>query len=344
MGTIVSPQVQTTVVNAVGASWYEDLTTELLDECVALGIGVVGCTAQDIWDDTLEGIENLQTVRRIVEDHPQAFVVARRDDLAKAGDGRVGVVLGLQSPKPLSDSINFLEAFIDMGLRCCSLAFRDNSYYGCGFAAPVDSGLSHIGTLAVRTMNRRGVVIDLSHSGDRTALDAVAASEHPVIFSHSMARELMKQGPKVEWAGVKHNAVSRAAPDELIVAAAKKGGVVCPDARIGGDIDNLIRHVEHIVQLVGIDHVGITAQDDWHRSAKDARRIQPYLPGYDSVAGKTARKLGSDYRIHRMEDQLGPRALAADRIGEALRKRYSEEDTTKIMGQNVLRVFETVLR
>jgi membrane dipeptidase len=344
MNAIAQPLVQTTVVNAVGAPWYEDLTAGLLDQCIELGVGVVGCTAHDVWDDTLEGIENLQTVRRIVENHPHAFVITSRDDLAQAGNGRVGVVLGLQNPKPLSDSLNFLEAFIDMGLRCCSLAFRDNSYYGCGFAAPVDSGLSLIGTMAVRTLNRRGVVIDLSHSGDRTALDAIAASEHPVIFSHSMARELVKRGPQKEWAGVKNNLVSRAAPDELIVAAAQKGGVICPDARLAGDVDNLLKHIDHIVRLVGIDHVGIAAQDDWHRSAKDIRRIQPYLPDYDSVAGKGARTLGNDYRIYRMEDQLGPQALAADRIGAELRARYSDDDVARIMGGNLLRVFETVLR
>jgi membrane dipeptidase len=154
----------------------------------------------------------------------------------------------------------------------------------------------------------------------------------------------VKRGPQKEWAGVKNNLVSRAAPDELIVAAAQKGGVICPDARLAGDVDNLLKHIDHIVRLVGIDHVGIAAQDDWHRSAKDIRRIQPYLPDYDSVAGKGARTLGNDYRIYRMEDQLGPQALAADRIGAELRARYSDDDVARIMGGNLLRVFETVLR
>jgi membrane dipeptidase len=330
-------------VNPVGASWFEDLSPELLDECLQLGIGVVGCTANDTWDDTLETMENLQTVKRIVEHHPRAFIVRTRADLAQNPD-KVGVLLGLQNPKGLSDSLNFLEAFIDMGLRCQSLAFRDNSYYGCGFSSPTDSGLSQIGALAVRTMNRRGVVIDLSHSGDRTALDAVALSEHPVIFSHSMARELMVKGPKVEWAGVKNNAVLRAAPDELITAAAAKGGVACPDARIAGSVDKLLEHIDHMVRLVGIEHVGVCAQDDWHRSTKDARRIQPYLPGYDSVAGKSARSLGADYRIYRMEDQLGPQVLAADRLGAQLRARYGDAGAAKITGGNLMRVLEAVLQ
>lgn len=341
MSKAVSPALAT--VNPVGASWFEDLSTAFLDECLALGIGIVGCTANDTWDDTLESMENLQTVKRIVESHPQAYIIRSQADLEQR-PGQVGVLLGLQNPKCLSDSLNFLEAFIDMGLRCQSLAFRDNSYYGCGFSSATDSGLSHIGQMAVRTMNRRGVVIDLSHSGDKTAMDALTCSEHPVIFSHSMARELMAKGPKVEWAGVKNNAVLRAAPDDLISAAAAKGGVVCPDARIAGSVDNLLKHVDHMVRLVGIDHVGVCAQDDWHRSAKDARRIQPYLPGYDSVAGKSARTLGSDYRIYRMEDQLGPQVLAQDRLGAELRARFGKGGAAQIMGGNLARVLRAVLQ
>lgn len=331
------------IVNPVGASWFEDLSSDFLDESTAIGMGLVGCTANDTWDDTLETMENLQTVKRVVEAHPNAFLVSSQADLSRCGQGKTGVFLGLQNPKPFSDSLNFLEAFIDMGLRCCSLAFRDNSYYGCGFSSPNDSGLSHIGAMAVQTLNRRGVVIDLSHSGDRTAADAIATSEHPVIFSHSMSRELMMRGPKVEWAGVKNNAVLRAAPDALMRAAAAKGGVVCPDARIAGSVETLIAHIDHMVQLVGIDHVAVCAQDDWHRSSKDVRRIQPYLPGYDSVAGKGSRVLGSDYRIYRMEDQLGPKILSPGHLDVQLRKTYSEEDTNKLLGGNLLRVFEAVL-
>jgi microsomal dipeptidase-like Zn-dependent dipeptidase len=332
-----------TTVNPVGASWFEDLSPELLDQCLDVGIGIVGCTANDTWDDTLETMENLQSVKRTVERHPNAYILRSSAQL-DSEVGKVGVLLGLQNPKAMSDSINFLEAFIDMGLRCQSLAFRDNSYWGCGFSSPIDSGLSHIGTLAVKTLNRRGVLIDLSHSGDRTAMDAVSLSEHPVIFSHSVSRALVATGPKAEWNGVKNNFVLRAAPDELVVAAAAKGGVVCPDARLAGNVDALLKHIDHFVRLVGIEHVGVCAQDDWHRSAKDARRIQPYLPGYDSVAGKAGRTHGADYRIYRLEDQLGPPVLAADRLGAQLQTLYGAEGATRIMGGNLQRVLRAVLQ
>lgn len=343
MDSIVN--TRTPLVNAIGASWFEDLSTDFLDECLTLGMGVVGCTANDTWDDTLESIENLQTVKQVVEEHGNAYVVTRKGDLERGRrENKIGVLLGFQNPKPMSDSLSLLEAFIDMGLRCCGLAFRENSYYGCGFNSRTDSGLSEIGQTAVKIMNRRGVVVDLSHVGDKTALEAVALSEHPAIFTHSLSRALVAQGGQVNWAGVTNSVVRRSAPDELIVAAAAKGGVICPDSRMAGTMAKLMEHIDHMVRLVGVDHVGIAGQDDWHRSQKDARRIQPYLPGYDSVAGKKVRNFGADYRIYRMEDQLGPKVFRSELLLAELQARnYSEEDIEKICGGNILRVLEQVL-
>jgi membrane dipeptidase len=334
-----------TVVNTIGASWYEDLTDTLLDECLSLGVDIIGCTANETWDDTLESMANLQSVKELIRRHGKAYVVQSKSDLENSQNSdKVGVILGFQNPKAMSDSIHFLEAFIDMGLRCCSLAFRDNSYYGCGFSSPVDSGLSEIGQRAVKTMNRRGVVIDLSHAGDKTAFDAVELSEHPVIFSHSTSRALIKQRPNPAWAGVRNSAERRCAPDELIKAAAAKGGVICPDSRMAGSLSTFTDHIDYLIHLVGVDHVGVSAQDDWHRSEKDARRIQPYLPGYDSMIGKKKREFGADYRIYRMEDQLGPQVIHKDVLFAALRaKNYSEEDIRKISGGNMLRVLQQTL-
>ena len=80
------------------------------------------------------------------------------------------MLLGLQNPKALSDSLGLLDAFFDLGLRCLSLAFSENSYYGCGHASEVDTGLTSLGRQAILRMNQLGILIDLSHSGDRTAL------------------------------------------------------------------------------------------------------------------------------------------------------------------------------
>ena len=206
------------IVNCLGAPWPEDLSPAFIDQLHAQGVKVVGCTGNLTWDDTLESIENFEQVKSVVRDHPHAYIVRSGADLDRDENrDKVGVLLGLQNPKPLGDSLRLLDAFFDLGLRCLSLAFNENSYYGCGYACEVDTGLTSLGRKAIRRMNELGIVIDLSHSGDRTAMEALEFSDEPVIFSHSTSRTLFNR--------------SRSAPDSLIVAAAKKGGVICQDVR-----------------------------------------------------------------------------------------------------------------
>ena len=84
-------------------------------------------------------------------------LVRRRADLEREENrDKVGVLLGLQNPKALSDSLRLLDAFFDLGLRCLSLAFNENSYYGCGYACEVDTGLTSLGKKAIKRMNRTG--------------------------------------------------------------------------------------------------------------------------------------------------------------------------------------------
>ncbi len=348
MNAVLTPDtaLETRVVNCVAAPWYEDLSNALIDECLRSGVSVVGVSAHEIWDDTIESIENLQRVKEVARLHGQAYVVQRKSDLDNpANRGRVGVFMNFQNPKPFSDSVALLEGFIDMGLRCASLGFKDNSYFGCGFAAPIDTGLTPVGKRAVQTMNRLGCVIDLSHGGDRTGMEAVELSDKPVIFSHSTSRswiEKVQPGRKLVHA-VNFSAVRRAAPDELIRAAAAKGGVICPEGRTATASD-FIDQVDYLVQMVGPEHVGVAAQDDWHRSEKDSRRIQPYLPGYGSEAAGGKREFGSDYRIYRLEGSMGSSLLYPENLREELRKRgYDEVAIAGILGGNLLRVMAQVL-
>ena len=315
------------IVNCLGAPWPEDLSRAFLDLLHSQGVRVVGCTANLTWDDTLESIENFEIVKSTVRDHPHAYVIRNAGDLERAENRqKVGVLLGLQNPKALSDSLRLLEAFFDLGLRCLSLAFSENSYYGCGYATDGDTGLTPLGKKAVRTMNRLGIVIDLSHSGDRTAAEALELAEQPCIFSHSTSRKLFNR--------------PRSAPDDLIVAAAAKGGVICQDVRANTSVAEYVDWVDYCVKMVGVDHVGVSAQDDWHRSFKDTRRIAPYLPSYGAELKK---RDWSDDRTYR-RGGIGAKLLDRENLAaEMTRRNYSPEAVEKILGGNLVRVLRTVL-
>jgi membrane dipeptidase len=346
---VLKPRPQSThrVVNCVGAPVFDNLKHALLTECIESGVGIVGVTAQESWNETVEAMESLQHVKDVVRTHGRAFIVERKSDLTRPENAdKVGVIIGFQNPKPFSDSLGLLHGFLDMGLRCISFAMKDNSYLGSGHAMNFDrdTGLTSFGRDVVRTMNERGAVIDLSHSGDRTALEAVELSAHPAVFSHSTARTWVQKNADYKLAhGVTHSPSKRAAPDELIRAAAAKGGVICPDARTAS-ADEFISQMDHLIELVGWEHVGVAAQDDWHRSEKDTRKARRYQPGYGSHAGGKERVFGSDYRIYRLEGTMGPRLMYPENLRSEMRKRgYPDDAIDGIMGGNLMRVFSTVL-
>lgn len=318
---------QNGIVNCLGAPWPEDLSLAFLDRLHSQGVRVVGCTANLTWDDTLESIEGFETVKAIVRAHSRAYILRGVNDLDQAENrDKVGVLLGLQNPKALSDSLRLLDAFYDLGLRCLSLAFSENSYYGCGHACEVDTGLTSLGRRAIERMNQLGIVIDLSHSGDRTALEALEVSEQPVIFSHSTSRNLFNR--------------PRSVPDPLIVAAAKKGGVVCQDVRANTSVAEYVDWVDYCVKLVGVDHVGVAAQDDFHRSYKDTLRIAPYVPTY---AAELKKRDWNDDRVVRREG-IGAGLLDRENLAaEFSRRNYSDDAFGKILGGNLLRVLRKVL-
>ena len=318
---------QMRVVNCLGAPWPEDLSAPFIDQLVSQGVAVVGCTANLTWDDTLESIENFEIVKSIVREHPQAYILRRAADLDHSEySDKVGVLLGLQNPKALSDSLGLLDAFFDLGLRCLSLAFSENSYYGCGHASEVDSGLTSLGRQAVKRMNQLGIVIDLSHSGDRTALEALELSEQPVIFSHSTSRTLFNR--------------PRSAPDPLIIAAAKKGGVICQDVRANTSIAEYADWIDYCIELAGVDHIGVAAQDDFHRSFKDTKRIAAYLPSY---AAELKQRDWRDDRVIR-RGGIGARLLDRENLAaEFKRRNYTDEAIGKILGGNMMRVLRRVL-
>jgi microsomal dipeptidase-like Zn-dependent dipeptidase len=100
------------VVNCLGAPWPEDLSPAFIDQLREQGVVVVGCTANETWDDTLESLENFATVKAIVRAHPHAYLVRRVADLDREENrGKLGVLLGLQNPKALSDSPRLIDTF-----------------------------------------------------------------------------------------------------------------------------------------------------------------------------------------------------------------------------------------
>jgi membrane dipeptidase len=107
-------------------------------------------------------------------------------DIARAkSEGRIGIIFGAQNCSPIEDEIRLVEVMRRLGLMIMQLTYNNQSLLACGCYEDEDSGLTRFGKQVIREMNRVGMVIDMSHSAERSTLEAIDYSHQPVIVSHA---------------------------------------------------------------------------------------------------------------------------------------------------------------
>ena len=139
-----------------------------------------------------------ETVRHLVDwrtrfrEHEDLILPARNwSDVESArASGRTAIFLGLQTPMAIEDDLGLIEVLFDLGVRFMQLTYNNQSLLGCGWMEREDSGVTRMGREAIAEMNRIGMAIDLSHAGERTALEAIELSQKPVVVSHANPRWL----------------------------------------------------------------------------------------------------------------------------------------------------------
>ena len=260
--------------------------------------------------------------------YPDTFALVRTVadlDAAKAS-GRAGVIIGVQDADHFR-SPEDVAFFYKLGQRCSQLTYNEQNLIGSGSTEREDGGISDFGAAIVKAMADVGMLIDVSHSGDRTTLDAVAMAPGPIAFTHANCRSIAHH--------------PRAKTDEAIKALAAKGGVM----GISGvrmfisptdptDVRNMADHIDHVIKLTGIDHVGIGSDAD--------------LYGYDAMEPGQYAKLKAAYKAsYAFRDRIdidgfrGPRKMF-DLTEELIRRGYSDDDIRKVLGGNFRRLLATV--
>jgi membrane dipeptidase len=233
---------------------FADSETSPSPELVAM-VRQSGITAANftISDRDFEGtVKNLGSLEALVEHHRDAFlIVCKHSDIARAKqENKLGIIPGFQYTAFLESDPDRIETFRNLGVRIMQLTYNNRSIFGDGCLEPGNAGLSKAGIGAVRKMNEIGVAVDLSHSGYRTVLEAIAASSKPVLISHSGCAAVY--------------AHPRNKPDEILKALADRGGyfgvylmpylVASPTVPTR---QHVLDHLVHAINICGADHVGI---------------------------------------------------------------------------------------
>jgi len=235
--------------------------------------------------------------------------------------GRLGVCFDIEGTRAIGDQLSLIQLYYDLGVRWMLMAYNHRNLVGDGVHDPEEQGLTPFGAQVVAEMERVGMVVCCSHTGPRTAREVMERATRPVIFSHSNAKALWPNRRNID--------------DELMDACAATGGVVGINGLDqflgprGSSVEAMIRHIDYVAQRIGVDHVGIgldyvfDMQElvEWTR---EMHRKHPDNPDWEEPMKFVA------------PEQL------QEIVAGLLRMKYSEEDITRILGGNHLRIAQQV--
>jgi membrane dipeptidase len=274
--------------------------------------------------------------------YPGAFLATRGSEIATAHrDGKAAVFFQFQGCEPIEEDLARLDVFYELGLRVLQITHHYDNPSGGGALEATPRGLTKFGTSVVERMNALGIIPDVSHASDLTALDTAKASRSPVILSHGAARAIVPN--------------ARCAPDEVIRAIAKSGGVMgvfmmtfwlTNDA--APTVDHVVAQLRHIANVGGIDAVGIANDYPLTGEASlvsvgndNAKGIANYMPWWDTMRRRGIR--GFDRTpTHVVVPELNAITRMFTLHAALEKATFSSSDIEKIIGGNWVRVLGTL--
>ena len=320
------------VIDACCPLWFE-LGAEppkYLDLCRKGGYTAVAPTAGGS-ENAAQTFRKLGVWHRFIRENPDDVLLVRtaQDVLDAKATGRIGIILHFQGTESLEDSIDLVDSYKTMGVGIIQIAYNARNRFCDGSEEPGNAGLSKLGRRLIKRMNEARVIVDCSHTGERSTLEAIEACERITILSHANVRAV-------------HD-VPRNVSDEIIKAIAANGGVIGTLAyppfvadKKRPDLDDFINHIDHIAQLVGIDHVGL-ALDYFHWQ-------HPFATAEEQIEmhRKQVEKGAWDPRYYTTPPYYYPTGIETpDQMPNVsrrlLERGYSAEDVHKVMGMNWVR-------
>jgi len=269
------------------------------------------------------GLDVVSAFYKEIDESPSITRITKFEDVEKAKKyGKIGFILGMEGAEPLVNDIELLRIFYILGLRMLTLTWASRNYVGDGahFLPRKEGkvgGITDFGATVIEEANNLGIVIDVSHLNDPGFWDVIELTKAPIVASHSNCRALRDH--------------PRSLTDSQIKALINNGGVIGVNSagifldEESPDIEHFLDHVDHIVSLGGIEHVGL---------------------GFD-FCEYYLKHLSDEARAAKFPKSIPVRGLCGDEevpnVTEGLVKRgYSDYDIELILGKNFLRVFNEV--
>lgn len=279
-----------------------------------------------------ETVLNIEKWNRWFEKYPDLIVHAKTgEDVRRAQTaGRTAIIFGFQNPSPIEDDIGLVEILHTLGARFMQLTYNNQSLLATGCYEAEDTGVTRMGRQVIKEMNRVGLVVDMSHSAERSTFDAIEISERPIAITHANS---------ATWAPALRNK-----SDELLAALGQSGGMLgfsmYPHHLKGKSdctLNSFCEMIARTADIMGVSQIGIGSdlcQDqpdnivEWMRVGRWTKEID-YGEGSASAPGFPPMPswYGDNRDFHNLEDGLKA-------IG------FSNDEVNGILGENWLRFFD----
>ncbi|OAF12348.1 dipeptidase [Bradyrhizobium neotropicale] len=287
------------------------------------------------WDGTGGTLRMIGAWHKLLRQRDDLILVRTAADIRKAKAlGKTGIIMHIQGSTPIEDSLDLVDAFKALGVGAMQLAYNVKNRLGDGCEERTDAGLSRFGLQVVERMNQARMIVDCSHTGVQTTMDAIEHSSAPVIISHANAKSVYPSPRNVS--------------DELIKAIAENGGtigVVGFPAFVSGDrrptIDQFIDHIAYMSDLVGTEYItlGIDYSNLQSPYCDDHTAMTIYKKLLDN--NEWSPKAYPEPPYYYPAGIETPKTMPA--LTDALLRRgFTGEDIRKLYGENLLRIYETI--
>jgi membrane dipeptidase len=281
----------------------------------------------------------------------QDFVIPalKIDDITRAyKEGKVALIHTIETASAIDKDVDKLDILYGLGIRSMGLCYSESNKLGSGDYEIRDGGLTDYGYDAVKRMNKTGIIVDVSHAGPITAMETIEASDKPICISHCGSQTLTPS--------------TRFLPDDVLKACAEKDGVVgvnCagsaprtkehPEA----SVECVLDHVKYLIDILGVDHVGVGPDTFWGDHAGMYRRSPKARGGMRFHARPALNRKRPESPIKNqlftlmdlikdLEYVPGMESPSDfNNVTKGLvRDGYSDEEIAKIIGQNALRLIK----
>ncbi|WP_420392192.1 dipeptidase [Acuticoccus sp.] len=327
----VSPEARRLVEDALvwdmTMPWTPDYVDveRILPRFHRAGVDLVSLTVMGPERDLAGTVAHVAAASRAIdarEDMVRCATVADID--AARASGKLALIYNFQETKHFDVEIGLIALFYALGVRHALLAYNAKNRVGDGCAERTDAGLSRWGIAVVEEMNRVGMLVDGTHSGHRTTMDAMEVATAPFIFSHCNAHAVVPHYRNIR--------------DDQIRACAATGGVIGVNG-LGEFLDDehatsasMFRHIDHIAQLVGPRHAGLGLD-----FVLDVERFWDWVAAYPHMWPPSP-------PVERRRSAFAQPEQVLELADLMLRANWSEADVRGVLGLNFRRVCEAVWR